>query len=486
MFWVGSKKDKAPGGEGTALPACGAEDQTTSPPSSPPASTIVSGGGDEENGGGVHGGETRAVNASALTGGSGVSLDGESLVIPPDNIQGSAEDGYDYGDDVSSINTSLHDYHGGGGGGQMKILGVMDHEDEVPHAQNTYSMSRSDDDDDADTYGYDELPRNKSAQAIATSGMYEHKTPSYSRSSGRALGSSRGGGGGGSRTSGSRTSQSRGTSQSKKSSSHNSYPKKSFSQDSDDDEDRGCLPLWIVDAPSWLKLVIIMSTALLVGAIVLIGVGAALAMNNSDDSVDQQTLQQQNPGDGGSPPTFGFAPTPAPVTIITSPPADAPTTPSGSDGGDMPTGSPPTEPPVSSPTTPDEEEDGDGDGNEVAAPTDPPQVVSPPTEVPVGDTAAPTTGAPMKAPTTPEPMDTMVQFFVTGGRFTGDALESLPGQLQTLPNIDGDTVLFHLGDWNSPYATSCVESSYTDNVELYQNSAVPVYFVPGDNEFNGT
>jgi hypothetical protein len=43
------------------------------------------------------------------------------------------------------------------------------------------------------------------------------------------------------------------------------------------------------------------------------------------------------------------------------------------------------------------------------------------------------------------------------------------------------------GDWNSPFATSCVESYYYQtNVDLYKQSAIPVYFVPGDNEFNGT
>jgi hypothetical protein len=78
-----------------------------------------------------------------------------------------------------------------------------------------------------------------------------------------------------------------------------------------------------------------------------------------------------------------------------------------------------------------------------------------------------------------------VSFFVTGGRFTGDSLAILPEQLTTLPNLDGNSILFHLGDWNSPFATSCVESSHEINDELYQNSALPVYFVPGDNEFNG-
>ena len=46
--------------------------------------------------------------------------------------------------------------------------------------------------------------------------------------------------------------------------------------------------------------------------------------------------------------------------------------------------------------------------------------------------------------------------------------------------------MFHLGDWNSPFATSCNEASFQVVDELFQNSPVPVYFVPGDNEYNGT
>ena len=62
-------------------------------------------------------------------------------------------------DDVSSINTSLHDYHPGplGGQVQLKILGTLEHDEEVP-------VSSHDRDDDDDTYGYNDIPMNKSAR----------------------------------------------------------------------------------------------------------------------------------------------------------------------------------------------------------------------------------------------------------------------------------------------------------------------------------
>ena len=72
-----------------------------------------------------------------------------------------------------------------------------------------------------------------------------------------------------------------------------------------------------------------------------------------------------------------------------------------------------------------------------------------------------------------------------GGRFDGEDTKVLSNGVQSLPSMDENTMLVHLGDWNSPYATSCLEDSYITNVDSYQKSSVPVYFVPGDNEYNG-
>jgi hypothetical protein len=48
-------------------------------------------------------------------------------------------------------------------------------------------------------------------------------------------------------------------------------------RDFDDDDNSGFLPSFLSDAPCWLKTVIVISTAMLVGAIVLVGVVFALA-----------------------------------------------------------------------------------------------------------------------------------------------------------------------------------------------------------------
>ena len=88
-------------------------------------------------------------------------------------------------------------------------------------------------------------------------------------------------------------------------------------------------------------------------------------------------------------------------------------------------------------------------------------------------------------PTSTEYDPYVTTFFVTGGRFTNDGLTSLPSQLRSMPVRGGTSFLVHLGDRNSPYATRCDEQSYADVGSLFSNSSMPVYFIPGDNDYNG-
>jgi len=309
--------------------------------------------------------DPEAINASQLIGlSSGVSLDGRSLILPD---QGP-------GDDVSSIHNSLYDFRQAatpaeGATDTMRILGTMDHDDELPPGISASSSGRK----------YLEAQQH---------GDYEYREGAYADASLK----------------------------------HG---------ESGEEDDGGCLPLWITEAPAWLKMIIVLSTALLIGAIVLIGVGAALAVREDESSSVSRD------------PTFTLppAPVPTPAPVVQS------------------------EKPVDEGTDPG---------------TDNPDTPAPATPKPgPNDTPAPT---PTPSVSTPSPTSSSFTFYVIAGRFTEDAVLALPGQLQTLPE---DTILVHLGDWNSPFATSCVEETYQDNVELYQNSKAPVYFVPGDNEFNG-
>ena len=243
-----------------------------------------------------------------------------------------------------------------------------------------------------------------------------------------------------------------------------SFEEKKYGEE--EEKKSGCLPLWIADAPLWLKLIIISSIALLVGALVLIAVGAKLSFEKQTSSSpqDQNPLSTMSPS--GNPVDFKIQPE---VPTIVDYKAES---------GPVDSTEYPNQPIVavtSSPTiypsfTPIEANSSEAEV-QASAPT-----------------FAPSTAAPSVVPTsfsTQSPTLSTVNFFVMGGRFDGENIKTLTNGLRSLPNMDGNTVLFHLGDWNSPYATSCVEDSFITNVDIYQQSSVPVYFVPGDNEYNG-
>lgn len=240
-----------------------------------------------------------------------------------------------------------------------------------------------------------------------------------------------------------------------------------------DGSKKGCIPAWIAAAPTWLKLVIAFSFALLIGAIVLVTVALSTALASQNEEPDSMTASENfvtfAPGEVPFPPNnsgVSNKPTAAPVQIdtesdalsITNPPVET----------DPPTSAPETEEPTSSPTK---------------APIATPQTPSPS----AGETIAATTedSNPTGTDAASIPYDPYVTtFFVTGGRFTNDALARVPDQLKTLPVRGGTSFLVHLGDWNSPYATRCDRQSYKDVDALFSNSSIPVYFVTGDNDFN--
>ena len=267
----------------------------------------------------------------------------------------------------------------------------------------------------------------------------------------------------------------------------------SFEKDDDKKDDKKrCLPQWLYKAPLWLKIIIIASVALLIGAAVLVVAGAILAKR---DTVSSSAAEESKNGEA-KPPTFKFpsslptSPTfdasanvpminETPVEALTEgptgfPTTSSPTTPQTISPTAFPTTSAPTTSPSYSPTT--------------AEPTIAPTTLEPtraPTTSPTANPTATPTLTPTPAPNTksptPSPTQEMINFFVMGGRFEEEEITGL----ESLPKFDGNTILVHLGDWNSPYTTLCSEDSFTSNAESYQKSTVPVYFVPGDNEYNG-
>jgi hypothetical protein len=196
----------------------------------------------------------------------------------------------------------------------------------------------------------------------------------------------------------------------------------------EDRESKRCIPLWIRRAPYWLRVVFIGGLALLVAAAVLVGLGVGLSKqesNNASKNV-QSPISFAAPT---SPPTL--APSPL-VPVSQKNPTEVPTV--------APTGIPSREP----------------------------------SAVPLLQTNTPT-----------ETQDPEVfTFYVTGGRYSDDEIALVPERLENLPKNMGASFLLHLGDWNSP-SEGCEEQSYQDANALFSTSSVPVYFVPGDNEYNG-
>jgi len=347
---------------------------------------------------------------------SALSLDGKSLIVP------------DYGDvdDMSSLGTSKCTYRGDGGSavgyiGDLRIVGRADDYKTDPSTITSLEKKLSS--------RYEEDPE-------LQYGDYDVKTycDSLPIAKGEDLDLSQ------------------------------SFAEKKYEEE-EEAKKFDCIPQWITDAPLWLKLVIICSIALLLGALILIAVGAQL----STEKQISPSFQEKNP---------------------TSNPVNFPIR------TDAPAGSTLESGPVNSTAYPDQLAITVTSSSTLPpslAPVDsilPPMVTISNSEYEVPTSApsyTPTTSSPTQSPTnspTQSPTLSTVNFFVMGGRFDGEDTKTLENGLKSLPITDGNTILIHLGDWNSPYSTSCVEDSFITNVDSYQKSSVPVYFVPGDNEYN--
>ena len=184
----------------------------------------------------------------------------------------------------------------------------------------------------------------------------------------------------------------------------------------------GCCPECISGARPWVKMVLFFSVLFLITAMVVVGVGTTMSMEN--DREQQEAMNNSN-------------------NII----ATNDDIPFGTNA-DFRTGAPRAVP-LPSPTS--------------------------------SSTNPPTTTL-TQGPDSP----TVVTLYLTGGRFTDEAFTEIPDQLASLPYDNNDpttTFLVHLGDWNS---TDCAETSYETNVNLFSDSSIPVYFLPGDHDYNGT
>ena len=367
--------------------------------------------------------EMYSSGVASLIGGSGISLDGQSIQLPE-------ETGFDVQDDISSINESSY-YRGNGGNPQMKIVGTVASMEEGNAAMGATDMK---------TTGPEPADIQQALSAVIPlekPGDRKKASPNMSNTSKILI----------------------------------SGNPASVSTKGSGTGKAGCLPNWILAAPRWLKFVIVVSTAMLVGAVVLVTVALTSALAEQSDSTSNTSASEQLTSDfagASSAPVMPNGP------VFVSQPA-------------VPTISPPSAPAPTA-AVPDKKPSPTATDEPTVAPASNTEGPVPGTgEEPEQDTLQDEqTEAPEHQDPEAVPYDEFVTtFFVTGGRFTNDALAQVPEQLRTLPVRGGTSFMVHLGDWNSPYATQCDSQSYEDVNDLFSNSSIPVYFVPGDNDFNG-
>jgi hypothetical protein len=351
--------------------------------------------------------------------GAGISLDGESLVLPDGSVfAGSPSlvltDGDDYGDEVSSMNSSLH----GREFNDIKIVGTTPMSLDLSTTENSSS---------------------------------EGHLHVFEGTEGTA----------------------------------NSQGCKS----------RSCFPVWIRTAPCWLKVILGGSLAFFISATLLVGLGVALSTDQDNDASQNVRIPTSfaapttPPALAPSPTIFGSQYDPTmdsspqnDLTMDTSPQNDLTMDSSSQNDPTMDT-SPQNDSTMDSSSQNDPTMDtstaGQTDWTE-SMPSTPPTL--PPTQVPSREPSA------LPSPTETQEVEVEVEvvtFFVTGGRDVDSERALTPERLGNLPQKMGSSFLLNIGDWNSP-SLGCEEQAYEDVDTLFRNSSVPVYFVPGDNEYNGT
>lgn len=214
---------------------------------------------------------------------------------------------------------------------------------------------------------------------------------------------------------------------------------------------RTCLPLWLANSPKWLKTAIIVATALLIGAIVLVAVAAVLNSGNGGATSRSAVAPTMPSAEPTLKPESVSSPAPTTLPVFEPSPSPLPSPLPSPSPSEFPSPEPSTKKEFT-PTTTDS-----------VAPASPVAVA------PVLETSPPSQASLTKT-----------VFYVTGGRPQDSELTAFESNLQKLP-LDA-SFMVNLGDWNSPFATGCSEASFQDVDAQFQSSTVPVYFIPGDNE----
>ena len=229
-------------------------------------------------------------------------------------------------------------------------------------------------------------------------------------------------------------------------------------------KDNGWIPKWVIETTPMIKFVIVLSTALLIGSAALIVIAVAVSMHSNWVNSSQQS--------GFS--DFTNAPSPT-IFVITN-------------GEDTNDGSPSTQPSNApygqfstlylSPTP--SSKSLDAFLTPTIATTFTPSIST--SSRPSGKKSSnPSPSPSVNVSESPSVASSITSFYIT----SRNRQRSMQSQLALLRNNNNEW-LIHLGNWNrhSQEVNRCESHLYDKIVDIYKNSTVPVFFVPGDNEWN--
>ncbi len=286
-------------------------------------------------------------------------------------------------------------------------------------------------------------------------------------------------------------------------------------ENSSGDDHNGCVPIWLINSTPMIKFIIVISSALLIGSLALIGIALAVSINSDADNFgsSQQTNFQNTKAP--SPTTFGLFPsiTASPPTVspnankLSSPSDGSTTTETSGSLSIPPTVSPfPSSSPSKDGTIKSKSKDPSSKRKAPSsAPSSMPQrqspfpstyLSSPPTKLPSSlPTFTPST-APTPSPSkihSPSPSiasqaesrtkqePTTGEFYV----FSRNSEGLTETSIAKLPRENNEW-LIQLGNWNphNDNTVHCGKQKYENIANIYSSSSVPVLWLPGDNEWN--
>lgn len=231
----------------------------------------------------------------------------------------------------------------------------------------------------------------------------------------------------------------------------NHYAKSKRKENTDQSQSgyyNGCIPVWVIESSPLIKMVIVLSTALLIGSLALI----VIAFSVSARSLGTDTSQQSSFIDNT------LAPSPT-IVIAFEPSIIRPST-------SIPTNEPSIE------TIADVQNPGSG---QLPVPNSLPSLHPSPQP-----SLLPTIQSSTKPSTISQA--NIGEFYITSRNRQRSVVFPLLSNLSQ----ESNGWMIHLGNWNghSNMNNRCRDDLYNRVSQTYKNSSVPVFFVPGDNEWN--